>query len=140
MGSRSTHLFFINPSVVVDAMLKLAEVTAEDVAYDLGCGDGWIPVAAAKTYGARAFGVRLDPERIAEARQSAKRAGVEQLVRVDQGDIFDLDLSEATVVTRFLSRDVNRRLLPPLIEPRPAPGWLPTTSPSPACRPTVRFR
>jgi SAM-dependent methyltransferase len=98
----------------VDAMLKLADVKRTDIVYDLGCGDGRIVVAAASTYGARAVGIDIDPERIAQAKENAKRAGVENLVRFEENDLFQADIHEASVVTLFLLSSVNRRLEPKL--------------------------
>ena len=98
----------------VDAMLKLADVKKTDVVYDLGCGDGRIVVAAAKTYGARAVGIDIDPQRIAQAKENAKKAGVENLVRFEENDLFKADIHEASVVTLFLLSSVNRRLEPKL--------------------------
>jgi len=100
----------------VTAMLKMANVSATDVLYDLGCGDGRIVIAAAKTYGAHAVGVDLDPDRIMEARQNAKKAGVENLVRFDEKDLFQADIHEASVVTLFLLSSVNMRLRPKLLQ------------------------
>src|SRR5688572_7355851 len=88
--------------VAVREMLKLANVQKTDVLYDLGCGDGRIVIEAAKTYGARAVGVDIDPNRIKEARENAKKAGVENLVRFEEKDLFEADFREATVVTLFL--------------------------------------
>lgn len=99
----------------VDAMLKLANVTSSDIVYDLGCGDGRIVITAAKKYGAHAVGVDLNPDRIAEARANAKKAGVEDLVRFEEGDLFKADIHEATVVTLFLLSSVNMRLRPRLL-------------------------
>ena len=99
---------------VVERMLELAEVGADDVVYDLGCGDGRIVVAAAKRYGCRSFGFDIDPERVAEARENAKRNGVEELVEIDERDILTLDLSEATVVTMYLLPKINTKLIPQL--------------------------
>lgn len=98
----------------VDAMLKLAGVTHADVVYDLGCGDGRIVVAAAKTYGARGVGIDIDPERIAEAKENARKAGVENLVRFEENDLFQADIHQASVVTLFLLSSVNRKLEPKL--------------------------
>ena len=98
----------------VDAMLKLAEVKKTDIVYDLGCGDGRIVIGAAKTYGARGVGIDIDPERIAEANENAKRAGVENLVRFEENDLFQTDIREASVVTLFLLSSVNQRLAPKL--------------------------
>src|SRR4051812_48708838 len=93
-------------------MLKLARTRKSDVVYDLGCGDGRIVIAAAKQYGARGVGVDIDPERIQEARANAKREGVESLVRFTAQNVYDLDFSEATVVTLYLLPDMHRKLSP----------------------------
>jgi SAM-dependent methyltransferase len=102
------------PQEVVDRMLDAANVGPLDVVYDLGCGDGRIVIAAAKKYGARGVGVDLDPARIREARANAKQAGVENLVRFEVADLFETDLTEATVVTLYLLPSLNRRLMPKL--------------------------
>lgn len=99
----------------VTAMLKLADVKKSDIVYDLGCGDGRIVIAAAKTYGARGVGIDIDPQRIKEANQNAKKAGVENLVRFEENDLFKADFHEATVVTLFLLPQVNLRLRPKLL-------------------------
>ena len=99
----------------VDAMLTLAEVKKTDVVYDLGCGDGRIVITAAKKYGARGVGIDIDPQRIAEARANAKRAGVEHLVRFEENDLFLADIKEATVVTLFLLPQLNLKLKPKLL-------------------------
>ena len=99
----------------VQAMLKLANVTKNDVVYDLGCGDGRIVIAAAKTYGARAVGIDINPVRIAEAKENAKKAGVENLVRFEENDLFQADIHEASVVTLFLLSSVNLKLRPKLL-------------------------
>jgi SAM-dependent methyltransferase len=99
----------------VDAMLRLAEVKKTDVVYDLGCGDGRIVIAAAKTYGARGVGIDIDPQRIAEANANAKRAGVDKLVRFEENDLFQADFKDATVVTLFLLSSVNLKLKPKLM-------------------------
>jgi predicted RNA methylase len=80
-------------------MLKLAEVTSKDIVYDLGCGDGRFVVTASQQYGARGVGVDIDPDRIKEARALAKRTGADSKVRFIEGDLFETDISEATVVT-----------------------------------------
>lgn len=100
----------------VAEMLKLAEVKKTDVVYDLGCGDGRIVIAAAKTYGARGVGIDINPERIAEARENAKKAGVEHLVRFEENDLFEADIKEATVVTLFLLPNINLKLRPKLLQ------------------------
>jgi ubiquinone/menaquinone biosynthesis C-methylase UbiE len=100
----------------VRTMLKLADVKETDIVYDLGCGDGRIVIAAAKIYGARAVGIDIDPNRVREAKENAKKAGVENLVRFEENDLFRADFHEATVVTLFLLRSVNLRLRPKLLQ------------------------
>jgi cyclopropane fatty-acyl-phospholipid synthase-like methyltransferase len=102
--------FVPTPSGIVDAMLRLAHVTSDDVVIDLGSGDGRIVIAAAKQYGARGIGVELDGGLVKEARDRARKAGVSDRVAFIQGDLFKADLSQATVVTLYLSFSVNRRL------------------------------
>lgn len=104
------------PQAVVDEMLRVAEVKPSDYVIDLGCGDGRIPVTAAAYFGARALGVDIDPGRIAESHANAKAAGVTERVEFRQGDLFQLDLSPATVVTMYLLPDVNMKLRPRLFE------------------------
>src|SRR5689334_15161537 len=99
---------------VVTLMLETAHVTSNDVVYDLGSGDGRIVIAAAKKYGARAVGVELDADLIKQANKNAQKAGVADKVRFVQGDLFKTDLSEATVVTMYLSQTINQRLEPKL--------------------------
>jgi SAM-dependent methyltransferase len=99
----------------VEAMLKLAGVQKSDIVYDLGCGDGRIVIAAAKIYGAHAVGIDINPERIKEARENAKAAGVESLARFEEGDLFEADIHEASVVTLFLLSAVNLQLRPKLL-------------------------
>jgi len=100
----------------VQAMLKLADVKKADIVYDLGCGDGRIVIAAAKTYGARGVGIDIDPDRIREAKENAKKAGVENLVRFEENDLFQSDFREATVVTLFLLRSIHLKLRPKLLQ------------------------
>jgi SAM-dependent methyltransferase len=100
----------------VQAMLKLAGVKKTDVVYDLGCGDGRIVIAAAKSYGARGVGIDINPVRIAEAKENARKAGVEKLVRFEEKDLFQADIHEATVVTLFLLPTVNMKLRPKLLQ------------------------
>ena len=100
----------------VQAMLKLAEVKKTDVVYDLGCGDGRIVIAAAKNFGARGVGIDIDPMRIREARENARTAGVEKLVRFEENDLFQTDIREASVVTLFLLPQINLKLRPKLLE------------------------
>ena len=102
------------PMPVVEAMLNMANVTSSDVVYDLGCGDGRIPILAAQKYGARGVGIDIDPQRIAEANENAKAAGVTGKVKFLVQDLFTSDVSEATVVTLYLLPSVNEKLLPKL--------------------------
>ena len=104
---------------LVDEMLNMARVSGNDVLYDLGSGDGRIVITAARKFGTRGVGYDLDPERISEARQNARRAGVTDRVRFEQQDIFTAKFEEATVVTMYLLPDVNMRLRPKLLELKP---------------------
>jgi precorrin-6B methylase 2 len=97
---------------VVDRMLSLASVTKADFVVDLGCGDGRIPIAAAKQYGARGLGVDIDPVRIQEANANLKAAGVQNLVEFRLQDALTTDVTKATVVTTFLLSASNLRLRP----------------------------
>lgn len=99
----------------VQEMLKLAGVQKSDVVYDLGCGDGRIVIAAAKTYGAHGVGIDINPERIKEAKENARKAGVENLVRFEENDLFQAEFRPATVVTLFLLSSVNMKLRPKLL-------------------------
>lgn len=98
------------PTEVVDAMLDLAGVTATDVVYDLGSGDGRIPIEAARRHGARGIGIELDPRLVTLAKAGAKQAGVQTRVTFKRADIFKTDLSKATVVMLYLSPTTNLRL------------------------------
>ena len=100
----------------VQAMLKLAEVKKTDVVYDLGCGDGRIVISAAKDIGARGVGIDINPVRIGEAKENARKAGVEKLVRFEENDLFEADIHEATVVTLFLLPHINLKLRPKLLK------------------------
>lgn len=104
------------PPNVVRKMLDVAKIGKDDVVYDLGCGDGRLVIAAAKRYGVRAFGFDLDPVRVAEARANVAKAKLEHLVTIEEKNIFDVDLSGATVVTLYLLPSINVRLLPQLAE------------------------
>jgi ubiquinone/menaquinone biosynthesis C-methylase UbiE len=107
------------PQSVVDRMLELAEVKPGDVVYDLGCGDGRIVVTAAKKFGVKAIGYDIDPQRVKEARENVRQAGVEHLVRIEEADVFTLDLSGASVVTLYLLPSLNVRLMPQLAKLKP---------------------
>ena len=100
------------PQEVVERMLTLAGVDKSDVVFDLGCGDGRIPITAARKYGARGIGVDIDPQRIAEARANAKAAGVERLVTFKLQDAMTTDVSGASVVTLYLLSASNLKLRP----------------------------
>ena len=109
-------IFVPTPPDVVDAMLKLAKVTSSDVVYDLGSGDGRIPIAAAKTYGARGVGIDIDPERVREATGNARSNGVSDKVTFRTEDLFTADISPATVVTLYLLEPLNLKLAPKLLK------------------------
>lgn len=102
------------PPQVVEAMLKLGGVGPGDTVIDLGCGDGRIAVMAAKEFKARAMGYDINPERIREAEENAKQAGVTDRVKFIEKDLFQADIHEATVVTLYLLPSVNLRLRPKL--------------------------
>ena len=103
------------PQQVVDAVLRLAKVTEKDVVWDLGCGDGRIPVTAARKYGCKAWGFDIDPERVNDSRANVRKHNVERLVTIEQRDIFTLDLSkDPTIVTLYLLPRLNAKLLPQL--------------------------
>jgi SAM-dependent methyltransferase len=109
-------IFVPTPNEVVDKMYELAQVTAKDVVYDLGCGDGRIVIGAAQRFGARGVGIDIDPQRIAEATANVKDAGVGDRVRLIQGDLFEADISEATVVMLYLLTRLNVKLRPKLLK------------------------
>ena len=113
--------FLVTPPEVVDQMLKLARVGPADVVYDLGSGDGRLVIAAARDFQARGVGIEIDPKLIAQSRDQARRAGVEARVTFLEQDLFRADLAAATVVTLYLTREVNLRLRPKL-ERELAPG------------------
>jgi SAM-dependent methyltransferase len=114
--ARDPDIFFVpTAEAIADEMLKLARVTADDVVYDLGSGDGRIVILAAQKYGARGVGVELDPRLVETSRQIAREAQVADKVTFIVGDLFDAPISEATVVTLYLSYSVNRRLKPKLL-------------------------
>lgn len=114
--TRSPDVIFVpTPNDVVDKMLEMARVTAKDMVYDLGCGDGRIVITAAQKYGARGVGIDIDPQRIREARENASRGKVNDKVRFVEGDLFEADISEATVVTLYLLTELNLKLRPKLM-------------------------
>lgn len=107
------------PHEVVEIMLRLADVSENDIVYDLGCGDGRIVIAAAKKAGARSWGFDIDPARVEESRTNVIKAGVEELVTIKEADIFTLDLSKASVVTLYLLPQLNVKLVPQLKKLKP---------------------
>lgn len=109
------------PEKVVERMLEVAKVGPNDVVYDLGSGDGRIPITAAKRYGIRAVGIEIDPQMVAEARANARKAGVAHLVTFVERDLFLADISEASVVTLYLLDRLNVQLRPKLLRDL-APG------------------
>lgn len=104
------------PKAVVDKMLEVGKVGTNDVVYDLGCGDGRLVITAAKEHGARGVGIDLNPVRIKEAKANAERAGVTEKVEFKQGDLFEADFKDATVVTLYLLPSINKKLRPQLWE------------------------
>jgi SAM-dependent methyltransferase len=107
------------PQNVVDKLLDVAKIQKDDVLYDLGCGDGRIVINAAKRFGIKAVGYDIDPKRVAESKENVKRNKVENLVTIEQKDIFTVDLSGATVVTLYLLPELNVRLIPQLEKLKP---------------------
>ena len=108
-------IFVPTPNEIVDAMLKAAAVTRNDTVYDLGCGDGRIVITAAQKFDALGVGIDIDAERVAEARENVKKAGVANRVRIIRGDLFEADIRPATVVTLYLLTDLNLKLRPKLL-------------------------
>ncbi len=108
-------MYLPTPHHVVEAMLRLAGVSSTDVVFDLGAGDGRIPIAAARDFGARGVGIELDSRMIERARCYARAAGMERMVEFRHEDLFRADLREATVVTLFLFPEMNQRLGPKLL-------------------------
>ena len=136
-GLRDPDVIYVpTPQEVVDAMLKLAEVKSTDLVYDLGSGDGRIPITAAQKYGARAVGIDINPQRIAEANANLAKANVGDKVKFLNQDLFETDLSQATVITLYLLPSLNVKLMPTLKKLKPGtrivshsfdmgPEWLP---------------
>lgn len=105
--------------MIVDEMLKMAEVKGSDVLYDLGSGDGRIPITAAQRFGTRGVGIDLNPVRVKEANENAAKANVTDKVKFIEGDIFQQDFNEATVLTLYLLPDVNLKLRPKIMQMKP---------------------
>ena len=112
-------IYIATPQDVVDKMLELAQVKKDDLVYDLGCGDGRIVVTAAKRFGCRAVGYDLDPRRVKESLENVQKNKVGHLVKIEQKDIFTLDLSKANVITLFLLSRLNVMLIPQLEKLKP---------------------
>jgi len=120
MGQAGKDVIWIpTPDTLVTAMLAAAKVTRDDIVFDLGAGDGKIPIAAAREHGARATGIEFNPDMAELARRNARRANVESLVTIVTGDIFKEDFSHATVVTMYLLPDLNMRLRPLILKMKP---------------------
>jgi len=107
------------PDAMVSRMLEAVKTSKDDIVYDLGSGDGKIPIAAAKQYGAKSTGIEYDPDMAEFARRNVKRAGVENLVDIITGDIFVEDFSKATVVTMYLLPQLNIKLRPTILAMKP---------------------
>jgi tRNA G37 N-methylase Trm5 len=112
-------IYVPTPQEVVDRMLQLADVRPGEVVYDLGCGDGRIPVSAAKKFGVKTWGFDINPVRVRESIENAKKAKVEHLVTVKLQDIFELDLSKADVITLYLLPQLNVKLIPQFDKMKP---------------------
>jgi precorrin-6B methylase 2 len=112
-------IYVPTPQEVVDKMLALADVRPGEIVYDLGCGDGRIPVTAAKKYGVRAWGFDINPVRVRESLENVEKNNVKNLVTIKQQDIFELDLSKADVVTLYLLPQLNVKLIPQLDKLKP---------------------
>lgn len=114
-GSRTPDVIYVpTPQELVEDMLRLADVKTGDVVFDLGSGDGRIAVTAARKYGVRAVGIDIDPERIREANENAKKNRVEKLVEFRNEDLFKADFKDASVITLYLLPELNLKLRPRL--------------------------
>jgi SAM-dependent methyltransferase len=125
---------------VADAMLQLAGVGADDVVYDLGSGDGRIPIIAAQKYGARAVGIELDPRLVELSWRIANEAEVAHRVKFIVGDLFEADLSQATVVTTYLSQSMMKLLEPRLRSLAPGTRIVAHQFPFPRWEPDRRIK
>lgn len=112
-------IYVPTPQEVVDKMLQMADVRPGEVVYDLGCGDGRIPVTAAKKYGSRSWGFDINPVRVKESLENVEKNNVKNLVTIKQQDIFELDLSKADVITLYLLPQLNVKLIPQLDKLKP---------------------
>src|SRR6267142_1192579 len=112
-------IYVPTPQEVVDKMLALADVRPGEVVYDLGCGDGRIPVTASKKYGVRSWGFDINPVRVKESLENVEKNNVKNLVTIKLQDIFELDLSKADVITLYLLPQLNVKLIPQLDKLKP---------------------
>lgn len=118
--SRQPDVIFVpTPQEVVDRMLELADVRPGEIVYDLGCGDGRIPVTAAKKFNVKAWGFDINPVRVKESLENVARNDVGKLVTIKKADIFELDLSKADVITLYLLPQLNVKLIPQLDKLKP---------------------
>lgn len=119
IGQRGKDVVWVpTPQELVDKMLEIAQVTPQDFLIDLGSGDGRTVISAAKL-GAKALGVEFNPDMVALSRENAKKAGVSELAQFVEGDLYEADLSKATVITMFLLPEINLKLRPKLLELKP---------------------
>jgi phospholipid N-methyltransferase len=120
VGQQGKDVIWVpTPDALVDRMLRMAQVTPNDFVVDLGSGDGKIVIAAARDFKARSLGVEFNPDMVSLARRNAEKAGVANLTRFEQGDIFQFDYSSASVVTMYLLPGLNLKLRPTLLKMRP---------------------
>jgi tRNA G37 N-methylase Trm5 len=112
-------IYVPTPQEVVDRMLELADVRPGEIVYDLGCGDGRIPVTAAKKFNVKTWGFDINPVRVKESLDNVKKNNVENLVTIKLQDIFELDLSKADVITLYLLPQLNVKLIPQLDKLKP---------------------
>lgn len=134
-GKKPVVAFLPTPHDVVEKMLDTAKVTKADVVADLGCGDGRIVVTAAKVYGCKAVGYDLDRECVKVSRVAVEKAGVGKLVRIEEADILEVDLSGVTVVTLFVGTTLNAKLVPHLEKMRPGSRVVSHAFPIPGAKP-----
>jgi SAM-dependent methyltransferase len=119
-GTREPDVIYVpTPVEVVDKMFELADIRPGEVVYDLGCGDGRIPVMASKKFGVKSWGFDINPVRVRESLENVKKNRVENLVTIKQQDIFELDLSKADVITLYLLPRLNVKLIPQLDKLKP---------------------
>lgn len=133
-------IFVPTPDDVVAKMLEMAKVTKDDTVVDLGCGDGRIVVAAAKGYGCRAIGYDLDPACVELAKGAVDQAGVGKLVRIEEADVLDVDLSQSTIATLYLGTTLNAKLVPQLAKMKPGSRVVSHAFPIPGLKPDAVLR